>query len=491
MSKKENLIEQFVANFVENRKEEERINEEKNKLNNLILEKQKLLIEHENSVNELINGVSNLQIIDNEKLETNKLLIDEQSLLIAHLLYVQREQLLINSEKKVKPRLVVTEATEEQLKQRILEFNTGVDVNKWIYYKDMSKWTWFDKLIPRDGDNKVGYSGWVCLELGEIMNKDKVLVGFLHYNRVEIKVSDVLNSPRGAIILTAAGFERPTITHTIDHKISSQIRNDSIENIRWATRTEQNLNQRKRQSRTIIHEIREGKILPKIEKMPTVFVTTTGMFKFLHGKNKGWRTFKESDTRINYSIGIFKTRYSIHRLVMMSFLRRELNDGEDVDHIDGDFRNNNLNNLTLISNQANSIRSKSILMVSIYKNVHTVYYIMSLAAEKTGIISEHISNSLRRTNPLNSGYKFIYADEKTIELFCKQKDKFLTYTDEQISEYIEKFKESSYYEVMKIKHKQNIEMKNAHKIFNEIEERSENDKPPPKTNKKIIVINPK
>lgn len=53
--------------------------------------------------------------------------------------------------------------------------------------------------------------------------------------------------------------------------------------------------------------------------------------------------------------------------------------------------------------------------------------------------------------------------------------KISTYTDKQITETIETFKNSSYYEVMKKKHEQNIEMKQALKRFNENPERLDSD----------------
>jgi len=50
-----------------------------------------------------------------------------------------------------------------------------------------------------------------------------------------------------------------------------------------------------------------------------------------------------------------KKRFLIHRLVASEFIRN-MKEGEQVDHIDGDRKNNNLRNLNIVNNRINNLR---------------------------------------------------------------------------------------------------------------------------------------
>ena len=84
------------------------------------------------------------------------------------------------------------------------------------------------------------------------------------------------------------------------------------------------------------------------------WVSNMGQVK---SRDQVMRQTKHGYCKVDLSRGGVKKRFSVHRLVMASFVGEA--EGMVVDHIDGDVRNNNLDNLEYVTHSENALRGRA------------------------------------------------------------------------------------------------------------------------------------
>ena len=179
------------------------------------------------------------------KTDNNEFSLDLKSILICKLIGINRDYAL-KPLLKYKKRLNALTSTDEELIERIKIYNLGVDHNLFPLYRDKSKWIEF--LYKRDDDISINYKGFAILELGEIVKESGELIGTLVEGKMKVHINDNKPIPRSHLILFAAGYKRIDKTYTANHINRKEPLNDSISNLNWSNKKEQNLNRRESSS---------------------------------------------------------------------------------------------------------------------------------------------------------------------------------------------------------------------------------------------------
>ena len=332
-------------------------------------------------------------------------------------------------------------ATEQELRDRISTIDVGVDPNKWFLFRDGTKWTPFNYEVA---DRIV--SCFAILELGEILDDRHILLGGLRQGKVGCGIGGD-SFERSHLILHASGRIRPPHM-TADHINSRMTTNDSIENLRWATRTTQSENRIFSQENRVggmsiivldsktMKEVaryynqpevcrncdisectlrrklksgeafkgmifiqdfsKEGKLLPAHADFPDVEITDEAYYRM---PSNNVRTIWRSPIAIYPSFTFEYKKYSLYISMVEAILGRKLLKREEVDHSDGNPANNRLENLSPMVDYCNKLRSKAKLITGVRGGVGTVF--ISHKVSSSGNESERKYNlkSLSRYNP--------------------------------------------------------------------------------------------
>lgn len=421
---------------------------------------------------------------------------DEFSLAAASILRFNRSLALKPIEERRKVMNALT-ASDEDLLDRIRTFNRGVIENLLYLYRDKSNWFKF-----RYKDVGEMFEGFAILELGEILNDNGVIIGTILNGKMMIHVGKKMRL-RSHLILTASGRRRPNENYTADHINFREPLNDSIFNLRWATKTEQVANQRQKtehnvNATTVIvlnaetrKEVAQycspataavaygvtsscinkylrdggahkgiiftrgdaplGEILPTHPKFQKFQVAMSGLYR-THVRNTGcwgsWRSRGEARPFIK----VGNTTRALYALMIECVMGRELDAGENGDHIDGDAKNNTLENLHPMIFRANIIKRAVKLVSAIKDGEVTVFLNVEVASESTGVRPSDISSMLtgKITWKHSSGYTFRDASIEEIHSFF---DSLIDDPD------IDKFESCALYTVMKTQRTLNKEWK--------------------------------
>lgn len=389
---------------------------------------------------------------------------DEFSLVAASILRFNEDLALkpITERRRV---LNALHASNEELIDRLRTFNRGVSENLVYLYRDKSNWVKF-----RYTDDGESFEGFAILELGEILRENGIIVGTILAGKMMIHVGKKMRL-RSHLILTASGKRRPNESYTADHINFREPLNDSIFNLRWATRVEQNFNQREKTEHNInattvvvldaetrqevarycspvatalaygVHrtsitryitdglshngliftrgDTSLGKVLPSHPKFEKFQVATSGLYR-THVRNTGcwgsWRSKGEERPFIKLEN---ETIRALYVLMIECVLGRELEENENGDHIDGDSTNNTLENIQPMNVRANIIKRAVKLVSAIKDGAVTVFLNVSVASEGTGVRPSDISGML--TGKIKwkhaSGYTFRDSTVEEIHSF--------------------------------------------------------------------------
>lgn len=424
-------------------------------------------IEPNETVSQILYEKSEV-IDDGPKFDLKLIKFDQMSLLLAFLLNIQEDRMIKNTQKEPIEVLRADKATKEQLIDRIKNFNVGVDPNLWEDYRNEEKWKKIDNMeMPRESGPPFLFSGYVIPSLGEVLSQEKRLLGHIKEGKIFISLhkDDGYVYPRGVIILTAEGEKKKDETYTVDHKNSELPLNDSIQNIRWASREEQYANRREHVPRKMKCQEKTGKIMPVILGLPTLYLTDTGLYRSsIFGSDNHWRAIGEgrSTNRPSMRIGVGVKTFMIHRLIMESVLGRELLKSEKVDHIDENYMNNSLNNLDIMSDQGNTLKTTGRVIIAVKDNIPTICFSADRTTEVINMSKTRVEKLLHDVTYIaQNGFRLFYAGDLIIKKFIEERDKFKSKPDQVIADLIDFYEGTYYYELMKLRHEQMIEVRDA------------------------------
>ena len=388
---------------------------------------------------------------------------DEFSLAAASILRFNRKLALKPIEERRKIMNALT-ASDEDLLDRIRTFNRGTSENLLYLYRDKSNWVRFG--YADDGES---FEGFAILELGEILRDNGVIIGTILNGKMMIHVGEKMRL-RAHLILTASGRRRPDESYTADHINFKEPLNDSIFNLRWATRTEQNFNRRPKTEHSITAttvivlnaETREevarycspaaaavahgvvlscitrrirngtshdglvftrgdspmGEILPAHPKFEKFQAATSGLYR-THVRDTGcWGTWRSKGEE-RPIIHMENQTHMLYVLMIECLLGRELAVNENGDHIDGNTANNTIANLHPMIVRANIIKRAVKLVSGIKDGSATVFLNVNVASDATGVRPADISGMLtgKITWKHSSGYTFRDASIEEINSF--------------------------------------------------------------------------
>ena len=297
----------------------------------------------------------------------------------------------------------------ELMKERMELYDVGVsldlvenllDPTKWVAYKD---WNW-----------------WVCLSVGEVMNSSGKLLGSLRDNRMVIQARNITTPQRYHIVLFASGQARPSPEHTADHLIPSQPLNDSITNLRWATNSEQRLNQDARIP-SATFKTATGTLLPAHPKWGKKFkLTSDGLIKV---GDRDWYRGAENKNG-DFEVRIDGNPALVHILMVESILGRVFTDAESTDHINGVHASNLLTNLAPVFKFDNNMKTTVKLVTRIDSSGKAVVFGgLYLAAESIpGSDHGNITRCLNGKKKTQKGYQWKDASEEDVALFFSKMD---------------------------------------------------------------------
>lgn len=355
-------------------------------------------------------------------------------------------------------------ANDEDLLDRLRTFNRGASETLLYLYRDKSNWVRF-----RYTDDGESFEGFAILELGEILKENGVILGTILAGKMMIHVGKKMRL-RSHLILTASGRRRPNESYTADHVNFREPLNDSIFNLRWATGSEQVSNQRAKteyninattvvilnaetrqevarycspaaaavahgvSSSCINKYLRDGEaheglvftrgddplgeILPAHPKFQKFQVATSGLYRTQVRNTGCWGSWRsKGEERPFLKLG--NVTRALYGLMIECVLGRELDAGENGDHIDGDAKNNTLENLHPMTVRANIIKRAVKLVSGIKDGSATVFLNVSTASESTGVRPSDISGMLTGKIKWNhsSGYTFRDASIEEINSF--------------------------------------------------------------------------
>jgi hypothetical protein len=415
-------------------------------------------------------------------------------LLYMHIAMFTREYAL-KEKMAQKENLNVNTATDEQLHERLELYCRGVSTELVHIYRDTTKRVAFT------------YEGvqLLCIpELGEVLNGNGQLLGHLSSSFSSDKIKVHLNRKnfqRSHLVLNASGKARPD-GHTADHLNPSLPLNDSLENLAWATCSDQNSNkvfsnhvlsnaqtilavnsttgeERRFESQYLAatglgshHSLisRAIKKSYRIGRVWRVSMINCGMMgrllpphpthQFLQltdemtyrtsttGFNRVWRAV--SGERPVIQIG--GTSYQLHKIALESLLGREMVTGEQGDHINGDAFGCLLSNLWPVSASINCTKKDQQLRVgkATGTTISTLYLSQHDASSLTLTHANNISSACHGKLKQAGGYEWRFASTEELNTaFDLVQKKVACKTWDEILEMLEEFKGDHYYQVMK------------------------------------------
>ena len=290
------------------------------------------------------------------------------------------------------------------LKERMGLYDVGVSIDLVENLLDPAQWTAYkDK--------------WVCLSIGEVMNSSGKLLGSLMKNKICLSHP---RTQRSHIVLLASGQARPSDQYTADHLIPSQPRNDSIGNLRWATKREQKINQDAPVS-SATFKTATGTLLPDHPIWGKKFkVTSDGLIKV--GKSNWTRGYENNNG--DFRVNIDGSQWNVHVLMVECVLGRQLSAEESTDHIDGIHGSNILSNLAPVF-QIDNLTKRDIKLVTRIDSAGNavVFGGLYLAAEATpGSDAGTITDCLKRNRKSHKNYLWKDAPYQDIDLFFSKMD---------------------------------------------------------------------
>ena len=296
------------------------------------------------------------------------------------------------------------------LKERMELYDVGVSLELGENLLDPAKWTAYkDK--------------WVCLSIGEVMNSSGKLLGSLMKNKMCVYF-EKKTTQRSHIVLLASGKDRLSDKHTADHLIPSQHLNDSITNLRWATKREQNLN-KDAPVASVTFKIATGTILPDHPRWGKKFkVTSDGLVKV--GGRDWTRGYENKDG--TFRVMIDGSVHNVHVLMVECILGRVLTAKQSTDHINGVHGSNVLSNLAPVF-QIDNVTKRDIKLVTRIDSSGkaVVFGGLYLAAEATpGSDAGSITNCLKGINEQHKDYLWKDSSYQDIDLFFSQMDQVNT-----------------------------------------------------------------
>ena len=161
-----------------------------------------------------------------------------------------------------------------------------------------------------------------------------------------------------------------------------------------------------------------GEILPAHPKFQKFQVATSGLYRTQVRNTGCWGSWRsKGEERPFLKLG--NVTRALYGLMIECVLGRELDAGENGDHIDGDAKNNTLENLHPMTVRANIIKRAVKLVSGIKDGSATVFLNVSTASESTGVRPSDISGMLTGKIKWNhsSGYTFRDASIEEINSF--------------------------------------------------------------------------
>jgi hypothetical protein len=310
-----------------------------------------------------------------------------------------------------------------------------------------------------------GYTDYLASSLGRIysMKTGKVLMGHIQadeYPKVTLFIDgNVKSTTIHTLVCYAFHGDPPTETHTVDHIDRNKL-NNVPSNLRWASRSEQRLNQGKYLVRELlIAQIHDNKIVDfhdeqailEIFDMERVVIPPEGIYFADHlwiyqnrtnldmvGEiwmpirlgdtirmisNMGRiqmttrKTFGTTRTNGYKSITIDGHPWLIHRLVITAF-RGPIGPELVVNHIDGDRANNRLDNLEAITQSDNIIHAfnlghktlKPVQQIAVDGSIIATFPSIQAASDATGIYHSSISMVANGRNKTSGGFSWRFAN---------------------------------------------------------------------------------
>jgi hypothetical protein len=293
------------------------------------------------------------------------------------------------------------------------------------------------------------------MKIGKILSGNLRPDGYLKVDIVQNGKSRKISVHK--IICRTFHGESPNPSYTVDH-IDRDKSNNLPNNLRWASRTEQNLNKDPYKFVTTVARIRYNKIIQIYEEedaleifeldsftIPetgvlfdgdlwiyenltnldfigenwvilnidgnTIEISNMGRVKSRYGKTIGY-TNNEGYKSIKFS----GKSYLMHRLVVMAF-NGNISNELVVNHLDGDKTNNCLSNLEVISRSENTIHgirlgtklTKSVKQLSLAGEVLATFSSIKEASDVTGVSYSGISKVVRGTNKTSGNFMWQYA----------------------------------------------------------------------------------
>ncbi len=385
--------------------------------------------------------------------------------------------------KKQNAHINVNTATDDVLIERLKNYDQIDDKEQIRFFRNKDNWISF------------AYNGvnLFCIkEIGEIVDSTGVLLGSCINSRISTMVNKK-HVTRSHLVLFACGHRCPSETHTADHIDPMRPSCDSITNLRWASKSEQRNNQvrsghaqphaiRIRATRIADGTIRTfehrrelaaflgvkdinvknptkiykgewllemllpdtsdvGRILPPHPIHKNLQLSENGFYKADRG---AWRHQNGSRPVIG-GCGL------LSRLTAESILGRNLDDGGEVDHMDGDTTNNKLSNLWPVSRRINTIKKFQSFVISTDTDGHNKLYLSPTDAHNsTGVAQNSISNVCNGTLKTAGGrsWRIASVDELT-KIFQLVETRIAQLSWDEKLQMLETYKEDKYYSIMR------------------------------------------
>lgn len=308
----------------------------------------------------------------------------------------------------------------------------------------------------------IGLTDYLASSLGRIysMKTGKVLSGHQrpsgYWKVVIVEKSQNKTVSLHKIICSTFHGESPHPSYTIDH-LDRDKSNNTPANLRWASRTDQNLNKNPTKFVKTVSRIRNNKIIQiyeeedalEIFELDSYIIPETGAIfdgdlwiysnlTDLDFENENWTSLDIDSTTIEVSnMGRIKSRYGktigytsnneyksikfsgktylVHRLIYIGF-KGTIPDELVINHIDEDKTNNRLDNLEVITRSQNTVHSiassrlnKSVNQLSLTGDFIATFPSIKAASEATGTCNAGISKVVRGNQKTSGGFIWRYA----------------------------------------------------------------------------------
>lgn len=178
------------------------------------------------------------------------------------------------------------------------------------------------------------------------------------YHTVQLSIEGGLKTVMVHRLVAQAFLDKPEGKDIVDH-IDRNKRNNHVDNLRWVTAEENNLNKGRTKTADALSE---RKKIPE-EYSNFEWKTIPGKEEYMackegYIKNKSNKVLLGSERNGYYRVNLVKYGHiSVHRLIWETF-NGPIPDDKVIDHIDGNRHNNNLSNLRCVSQSENMYNSQ-------------------------------------------------------------------------------------------------------------------------------------